>query len=365
MKALRLLLLGLSLVTLAGLAGCGGNGGGILAAQSNLAQALSFAPTNAGSVSFTDWTLLKQYDGGQSLTSKSDYQARLNFYLAVSRDQGTASFYDAAYTIVQDWAKLWGWDTSDLLWEATLQDPLPPAYVLKVRSDLDLNPIMSRFTSRGFSSSAYQGATVYSHPLDLTVGWYNDTSIFNAAVLPSEHVIILSSAANAVRSVLDAHANVSSSLAGDAAIQAVASDLGPQASAIVTTASSVCPNVDKVGDRDPLAQDQQLLASAGTLHSYSALGIAYKQAQGQPAGLIDLRFGAGQDAQADENARKSLASNAVTAFDGVAYSQALFTVDSASVAGSSLLFKVQPFGNKPQRLFDMFEAGDLLFAACP
>lgn len=147
----------------------------------HLLRALSYAPTNTDTVYFTDWTLLKQYAGAQSMTSNSDQQARQNFLVSVGRNQGIASFFDGSYIFVQDWAKLWGWDTTDLLWEATLNGPFPPIYVLKVRSDLDLSPVMAHFTSRGFSASAYQGATVYAHPVDLTVDWFNDPSIFNAA----------------------------------------------------------------------------------------------------------------------------------------------------------------------------------------
>lgn len=366
MKAIRRLSLALSALLLAGLSACGGNGGGggVLAAQSNLLQALSFAPTNTNTVSFTDWTILKQYEGAQNVTSKSDHQTRLNFYLAVSRNQGTASFFDASYVAEQDWAALWGWDTTDLLWEATLEGPIPPTYVLKVRSDLDLNPVMAHFTSRGFSTSTYQGATVYTHPIDLTVDWFNDPSIFNAAVIPSAHVIVVGGGPNGIRAVLDAHASTSSSLAGDGSSKAVANELGTQASAIIASGSSVCAEIGKAGNRDALAQNQQLLASAGTLHPYSTLGIVYKQVQGQPAGLIALHFGSSQDAQADVTARKSLAINGITSFNGTAYGQALFTVNSAAVTGSDITLRVTPVNNEPQRLFTMFDERDLLFAAC-
>lgn len=362
MSAIRRLLLVLSLLAISGLAACGGNGGGVFAAQSNLLQALSFAPANTDSVSFTDWTMLKQYEGAQTVTSKSDYQTRLNFYLSVSRNQGTASFYDADYLVAQDWAALWGWDTSDLLWEATLDGPFPPVYVLKLRPDLDLNPVMAHFTSRGFTTSAYQEATVYSHPLDLTVDWFIDTSIFNAAVIPSAHVILVGGGSDALHSVLDAHANTSSSLAGNADFRGTAAQLGSPASAILASGASVCSRLSDSRMAVQVSQDKEE-TGVGALHSYAALGIGYQEAQGQPAGVIDMRYDSSQDAQADLDARRTLATRGLN-LSSQPYNESIFTVGSASVSGSDLLLHMTPLNNKPQALFDMFEQDDLLFAAC-
>lgn len=361
MKAIRRLLLTLSLLTLIGFAGCG-QGGGVLAQQSNLMQALSYAPTNTDTVYFTDWTLLKQYGGALTLTSKSDQKARQDFLLSIGHTQGIASFYNGAYVFVQDWATLWGWDTTDLLWETTLDGPFPPLYVLKVRPDLDLNPVMAHFTNRGFTTSIYQGATVYSHPLDLTVDWFNDTSIFNAAVIPDAHIIVVGGGQNGIHAVLDAHATAGSSLASNADFRGAAAQFGSSASAILASGTSVCSRFSDSRMAVQVSREKEE-TGVGALHSYAALGIGYQEAQGQPAGLIDMRYDSSQDAQADLDARRTLATKGLN-LSNQPYSESLFTVGSASVSGSDLLLHVTPLNNKPQALFDMFDQSDLLFAIC-
>lgn len=100
-----------------------------------------------------------------------------------------------------------------------------------------------------------------------------------------------------------------------------------------------------------------------TLHAYAALAIGYQQTQGQPTGMIDMRYSSSQDAQADLDARKTLATKGLS-ITNQPYSESLFTVTSAFISGSDLLLQVTPLNHPPQVLFDMFDENDLLFAVC-
>lgn len=365
MKVKRLVVLGLLLVTLAGLAACGGNGGGSsgggLLGQSDLMRALSYAPTSASTALFTDWTLIKQYKGAQKLTSQSDFNTRLQFMVSVDKDQAIAAGYDVDQ--FQNQATMWSWDTTDLQWEAEFDrsdSSGPPAYALKLRSDFDFSPVIAHFTGYGFSTSTYQGATIYSHPVDLTAPFFLDSfGIFNVAIVPSEKIMLLSQYSSVVHSMLDAHSSTNSSLAGDAGFHGIAAQMGAPASAIITQAAPVCSALGDSRYAEQVTQGKQA-AGVSSLHAYTAMGMSYQQS----AELIDLHYGSGQDAQSDLSGRKTLAANGDSLVNQQPYSQSLFTVTSASVSGSDLTLHVAPLNNRPQTLFDMFEQDDLLFAAC-
>src|SRR5262249_35522681 len=108
----------------AGVAACGGNAGGASGSSqgSALHQALALAPATAINFAFTDWSVLKRYKGAQGLTSKSDKDARLRFLLSLNKDQAIASGYGLDEAVSQDEARVWSWDSTDLIWESTVSD---------------------------------------------------------------------------------------------------------------------------------------------------------------------------------------------------------------------------------------------------
>jgi hypothetical protein len=367
---LALLLLAL---LLAGLAACGGNGGhggnggnggnggGGLLPQTNLMQALSYAPTNTDSLAFTDWTLIKRYAGAQNLTGQSPLSDRLRF-LNATRLYAISAAFAAGYE--QEQMDVWSWDTTDLLWEAELDSSrVAPVYVLRFRSDFDFSPVVAHFTANGFSNSAYQGATIYSHRLDVTAVWFLEPGDANAAILPSAHMMIWSGQPDGIQSALDAHASSSSSLASDAGFRGVAAQMGAPASAILSTAMYVCHYFGS-SLLAPGVSQGKAAAGVSSVHQYAVLGLEYQQMQGQTAELIDLHYASSLDAQADLTARKALATNGLSLADHQAYSQSFFTVTSASVSGSDVTLHVTPLNNNPQALFDMFYQFDMLFAVC-
>lgn len=340
-------------------------------AGDELHQALALAPANTTDLAFTDWALIKQYKGAQGLTSKSSLDDRLHFLASTNQDQAAASAVDLAYDAIQP--DTWGWDSTDLVWETTLDiSDGPPANVLKFRSDFDFGSLKALYVKRGFSTDSYRGATIYSHSLDLNTlasDWVGGgpLSAANTAVIEGDNLLILSTSLPVVHALLDVRAGAAQSLASDPGFSAVAAQLGTVASAEIGQ-GSLCSKIGPFSAHQTPAQEaafQQMLASAGPLHTYAAIGVGYADLTGKPAGLIALHYNTSGDAQTDLKARRTLAQNGDSLVNNTPYSQEIFTLDSANVDGGDLLLHVSPVGGQPQLLFDMWQQRDLLFAACP
>lgn len=333
---------------------------------SDLRQALAMAPITASMVAFTDWALLKQYKGAGKLSSKSSTQDRLRFVTSLSKDQAEASAYGIDY--FPGHAAAWGWDSTDLLWEITIQTANGSlAYVLRFRDDFDFKPMVAHFVTRGFSRNEYHTVPTYSHKLDFTASWATSTDIgiFNTAVLATKRMLVLSPSAQTVRGVLDVIRGAAPALTGDRWTPVTISRLGTMASAVILTDAGACrPDLSTT---KLLAEGYEHLAT-GTLlkelHPYVELGIGYSDQGGRPVGLLVMHYLTASAAKADLMPRRLLAQG-ISSMTQMPYRDGVFTVASAAVAGSDLVMRLHPVGNQPQRLFEMVDNGDMLFAACP
>src|SRR5262249_52746788 len=240
---------------------------------------------------------------------------------------------------------------------------------LRLRDDFDFAPVAKHFEERDFHKETYREATLFTHRLDLSVDWAPPLAIFHTALLPSAKLLILSANPSSVRSVLDVVAKAAGSPADDAAFAGVAAQLGAVASAELAPGALICSSIfDALGPHatpQQLASLRQIVARAGQVHAYGALGVGYRDEQTRPLGLIVFHYAASGDAQADLAARRTLASTGTSLAANIPYSQATFSVEAAMASGSALELRVRPVQGQPKRLFAMWYARDLLFAACP
>jgi hypothetical protein len=382
MKAKHILLLSLALTLIAGLAGCG-KGEDEQASDANLNRALAMTPADASALYFTDWALIKEYEGFPDLSSQNTMDERMSFMRAfigsvtqeISPRQAVASGY--GFNRFLNHAETWAWDNTDLVWEATLEiESAPPAYVLQFPADFDFGPLLSLFDERGFSQSAYQGATVYSHEMELAAEWLRSSEfgILNTAVLEEDHRLVLSSSLAGVQAILDAQAGEAPSLADSASAQAVADRLGQVAAAIIDAGPESCLSFSEnplqalAGgeiSEEQLAQLRELLEQGPALHLYTALGVGYRYEGDELVGLIVMHYPNADDAQADLEPRRQIAEEGLSLAARQPYPEVLFTVQEATVEGSDLVWQVSPVDDIPRRLFDMVLRRDMLFAGCP
>jgi hypothetical protein len=382
MKTKHTLFLLLALTLIASLAGCGKSEDGA-ENGTNLDRALALTPGDASRLYFTDWALIKDYEGFPDLSSQNTMDERMSFMRAfigsateqIPPRQAAASGY--GFNRFPNHAETWAWDNTDLVWEATLEiETAPPAYVLQFPADFDFGPLLALFDERGFSQSTYQGVTVYSHEMDLAAEWIrkSEFGILNTALLEEDQRLVLSSSLATVQAILDAQAGEAPSLADSASAQAIADRLGQAFAAIIAVGPASCQTFSgdplqafagqEISD-EQLAQLKALLEEGPTLHLYTALGVGYRYDGDELTGLIVMHYPSADDAQADSEPRRQIAQEGLSLAARQPYTEVLFTVQQATVEGSDLVWQVAPVDDMPRRLFDMVLRGDMLFARCP
>jgi hypothetical protein len=337
------------------------------AAASALLEALHFAPTTTEAFAFTDWSQLKTALDASSLTSASSMAERIDFLLPATRDLGAASGF--ALQFLEKQADLWGWDTTDLLWEATISAG-PPVYVLKLRDDFDVDALITRFEERGFDQRKQGDALIFTHPLDLSVDWRTELAVFNAAIFPEHRLLIHASSPAAVETAVATFADPVQSWAADPTYQALAAPLADVASVLIGPGAMLCMPFDAAGlPVDTLGADEQALAETLTrgvgLHPFAALAVGYTLAEQTTEGVILFQYASPVTAQGDLAVRRFLAERGLSLITQAPLSKVLFTVEDAVVTGSTVVLSVAPREGVARRLFDMVNRRDMIFAACP
>ena len=339
--------------------------------QPDLREALSFAPPAAELLAFTSWQTIKLHQSAADLTSASPMDQRRDFLRSLTLDEAAASGFALAYFAHQ--AKQWGWDTTDLAWEATVQGEGAPVFVLRLRDDFDMEGLQARFEDRDFAMSEHAGALVYSHPLDLIVPWRTELAVFNAAVLPDERILIHASDPAAILRVLDAHAGAAN-WQRDTGILSVAATFGPTSAALIASGPQVCTDLGFAAllpmllnssqpSTDELAALQQKFFGAAPLHPYQTLGISYRYVA-HLEGVIAMHYASREAAEADLEARRQLVENGQSIVTEASIWEAPFIPTTNVDFSNNIVVQGRPAGDRPQRLFNMFYRRDMPFAGC-
>lgn len=340
--------------------------------QPDLREALSFAPPAAELLAFTSWESIKLHQSAADVTSASPMDQRRNFLRSLTMDEAAASGFALAYFAHQ--AEQWGWDTTDLLWEATVQGEGAPVFVLRLRDDFDMESLPARFEGRSFEKAEHAGALVYTHRLDLTVDWRTELAVFNAAVLADEKILIHSSDASAILPVLDAHAGAAN-WQNNSGVLSVAAAFGPTSAALIASGPQVCTDLGFAAllplllrSSQPSTEELTALQSKyfgdTPLHPYGALGISYRYVA-HLEGIIAMHYASREAAEADLEARRELAANGWSIAAQAPIREVLFFDPIATVDfRNNIVLNVRPAGDRPQRLFNMFYRRDMPFAAC-
>lgn len=371
----------IGLVLSIGLAGCGKGGG---KSESNLEKALAMLPADTSEFYFTDWALIKETEGFADLSSQDSFERRWEFMRqafvgSVAADppvrprHTTANSYGLNH--FQEHAENWGWDNTDLVWETNGIASGPPFYVLQFPKGFDFAPLIARLEERGFSQSEYQGATIYSHDMNLKEDWIRTTEmgILNTAMLEDEKILMMSTKLETVQTLLDTYRGDARSLVDSSAVEASVEALGQVAAALIATGVKACIGSGSdisslIGGKiseEQLAQLEERFQQIEGLHVYDTLGVGYRYEDEKLIGLIVMHYPQEADAQADLEPRQKLAQEGISLQVKQPYSEVMFTVDEASVKGNSLILQVSPVDGMPRRLFTMFMSRDMIFAVCP
>ena len=340
------------------------------AAVTALTAALRYAPADLRLLQFTDWNLLRQYAG---IEDAPDDAASLRRLMPRDSEFYVPNGY-AAQTAAGN-ASLWGWDFNDLHWESALQlGDGRTAYVMRLRDDYPLDELLARFEERGYTRTEAAGAILLSRAMDLSQPWSVDIAVFNAAILPEEHILIHAPAAENVYQVVAARSGALSAAADAPAYADIAAQLGAVAGALLGPYAIHCAIFDPAILL--AASDQAITAEAvraavverfgdRPLSPFLALGVGYALANEQPIGRIALAYPDAASAQSDLAPRTALATTGKSLLVDEFVSAVTYTVDDAAAVDRTIVFTVTPVNHQPGRLFTMFYARDMGFAGCP
>lgn len=333
----------------------------------NLIQALSVLPSNANHVYFTNWAYIKEYEGFTNITSASSDEEKWQFLVATAEHHAAPSFYGGDFFL--EYVEMWGWDTADLDWEASVQISFGPANVLKFRDDFDFATVLNHFEERGFTSSIYHGITIYTHKVDLQQAWQRQIgsfSILNSAVLTDEHLLVMSIFPDEVHNMIDVYQNRSTSLADIPSVQSTVSSLGEVGAAFIIADACSALNSDALLMVYPFTGVAEQLRDRPQLQRYYTVGIGYRYEGTQSFGLVVMQFSSNKIATIDLEPRRQLAvEGLVRAPNSQTYSEVYFTLNKAFVEGNQIIFEVAPVNNKPMRFFGIVLPMDMTFATCP
>lgn len=375
------LILMLTLALLAGLGGCG-KGSGAAEEQTHLTQALALVPADSSRVYFTDWELIKGYEGFPELSSEDPMDERMAFLKAFVGDPASdmlprqAVMSGFGNNRFATHAETWSWDSTDLVWEVSIErGSMPPAYVLQLRNDFDFGRLLELFDEREFSQSETLGVMIYSHDMDPGDEWLrkSEFGILNTAVLEEEQRLVLSSAIEGVQAILAVYKGDAKSLVEDPAAAATVGRLGEMAAAFVGAGVAACMSSgdplqawigQEIGE-EQLAQMKALVEERPPVHLYTALGLGYRYEDDKPVGLVVMHYPSADDAQADLEPRRRLAEEGISLAFKRPIREAVFTLEEASVEESDLLLRVRPVDDMPRRLLEIVFRRDMLFAGCP
>jgi len=345
-------------------------------APSPLTRVLQLVPMDLDplTIGFTDWLAIKRALDVPDLTSSSPLEDRIAFALDTDGDHALGSAFGLSKLSTH--AETWGFDSTDLEWEAQiLGAALPSIYILKLRDDFEVGPLDARFLGRGFVQTASFGAILYARNVDPSADWLrsSELAIHTTAVLKDEKLLILSSSFPAVRLVLATQSGEVRSLAESLAATTLFEQLDGSYGAYMMLGRSTClrfspnPLLDRIGatpDDSALDALRAWFASGDPLRAYEALGTGYVHDEGVPIGTIAFVYTDADDAMDDLEPRQLLATNGASSLTEKPIAETYFAVTDATVDETVLQFTVSPTNDQPRRLFQMLIYADAPFAAC-
>ena len=327
------------------------------------------------SFDFTDWTALKTLHGGADITSASPLEERQRLVLDMVRSEASGSRF--GLDRLATWPELWGWDNTDLAWEATPWDPRSESTkVLRFRDGWDSGPFIDRLEALGYSRTDDRYGSLFSDPPDFR------PSPGGEAVLDADELLLAAPSSPSVaisndgRTVAIREGDRADKLLRIAAradpatfaaspFGRAAAALGRPVSAIIVDGTPGC-HWAGLADIDYSEEMTTLARSVGPLHPYQALAMGYERSgAGEPVmGRYAFAYKRARQAVADLPGRRTLIDGGYSSRHGKPYREAAFTLADAQVDGRTLVLKVAPLYDNPKVFLELLNGRSLSFATC-
>jgi hypothetical protein len=321
--------------------------GPIAPAGPPMEQVLELVPAEARSVSVTDWAAIRAIEGIETVNDDPDDERRIRFIADIYPRHATPSYFAGAK--LGRHAETWGWDSLDLLWEATIDVNTASVHVLQLPPHFDTDRLGALFEERGFVAEEHAGVPVYRKRIVPSDEWVtaSDLAIANSALLVERRVLVMSRDPDGVHAVLDALEGDKDSLA-DADWAGTATEaLSDQAAVTIVYGPELCEMFWA-----PWEDREALLQEMDPINEFQWLALGYHYPDDRPVVSVVLGYDDEEAPAQDIGSRTYWASEA-TEMD----------VLRVERRGTQLVFEFRPPSDQPRILFELSWT-DFFFAVC-
>lgn len=346
-----------------------------------LAQALTMAPITAQTVRFTNWDMAKSFMGMSHLSGQNSIADRADFYRSMHVDWSAFSFRGAQF--LECGPQCWSMDGTDLMWEASVSfspsdssNAIPPNVgIFQFPDTFDLSPVIQHFDEYGFHHTVFQDTDIYTHTTDVTELWSRvGSNIFNVAVLPDNHQLLLASDIDSLYKVIDVVSQNAPSLSQDDAIPAIVEQLGSVLTAEIRQASYLCnaASYERIMERlkrNSVSKareiEEQLSSHLSAVRPYDMWALGYRVDDEAHLGVMAFYYDDVDSAQADYEHRLALAEDGWSLSPGKPYKESVFIVKDSLVQEHIIRLDINPYNNLPNKFNNILTMNNFFFAICP
>jgi hypothetical protein len=340
-----------------------------------LLDALAFVPSTGDVVAldFVDWAQLKQIHAATDVTGTSPLRQRQQLLLDIGRAEAAPMPF--GFDRTPRWAETWGWDSTDLEWEARVYGQFA---VMRFGAHWDARPFREALVGFGYRPVAIEGGAVYHPDPDAEVPWQQRFANMHGLHIhgpgitePMVHVAVTADGRTALFGrESDAGMRLRGALEADPALVA-ASGFGRAAAALGRPlAASLDAGHDACSKHTVEHLESYARAAAmavAPLHRYDALGTGYSRADrsAPPVGRFVFVYPRAEQAEDDLAGRRTLVEEGYAFNDEVRrYEDAAFSLSDARVLDSRLILDVDPIGGAPVHVMRHTMLWPILFATC-
>jgi hypothetical protein len=332
----------------------------LLDRRSTYEDALDALPKSTLRTTYTDWQVVRDKAHGTSLDADSS-SGKVEAFLtrAYDLDLTSGSGVDDSTRVL---ARRFGFSPLDAQWEALGQSRKGQVDVLRLDDDVDTGAIERKLDKLGYDAppgDQGKGGT-WAGSSDLVAKISVDLSPLqqNLAVLPDQHLVLMSDSASYVSAAASVAKGSVGSLLDAAGVDSLAKVADQPATAVQWTSTFACEDLS-MGSADQGDQrvGDRLVATAGKISPLEGLVMAQ---QPDRRILVGMHFETSDQASENLQTRVDLASGAAPG-QGGSFSDR-FRVSSGDADGQNVLLGLTP--RTKQAVLSDISTGPVLFATC-
>jgi hypothetical protein len=332
-------------------------------------EALSHIPADARRFAFTHWARLHRYNDFNGNSRHAERETRVRFMLQVMKGTQAAAQMDSTYFLFQ--AQNWGWDSTDLVWEAQAdwQSLTESVFLLQFRPDFDFRPFIERLHERGFAAAQHRGVTVYSVPLTQDPDWhyYSHLAHHAVALFPEAKLMVMAPRPEVVQRILDTGQDEGAALLALPPVAGAAAELTGLAAVEMQLGQKTCLSY---GARARLRTEEATSETEPvTLTPYELLVAGHRFQNGRQQDTLLFSYADAEQATAEFATRRHILQTGISRRRDATYGRQ-FALQSAAVDGTTMQFRLSPTAalrrssGWPQTLLGWIQDNDALFAGC-